>query len=119
MAFRFMEDFVRKKEKHKIDAKVTWKYLLFRHNDSDQELVDTQKKALDLRVDVLAFHTTPWVGYCKHSRFYRNKNTDFPRINIDTSSLKVISPNESNRNDSCDTDYEALGNKAYKWWQRR
>lgn len=55
-ALRFMSD-----AKHASQARlprVEWKYILFRYNDSDEEIIDAQRRAEDLGIDSLWFVLT-------------------------------------------------------------
>lgn len=60
---------------------VVWKYILFEFNDSEQELKDAQKKAIELGVDQLQFVFT-------HSKF---KSTRYTAAN--SGDLPIISAN--------------------------
>lgn len=57
---------------------VEWKYILFRHNDSDEELVATQRKAEELNVDSLQFVFTHTVE--KSTRYTPENAQDVPII---------------------------------------
>jgi wyosine [tRNA(Phe)-imidazoG37] synthetase (radical SAM superfamily) len=94
-AFGFMEQFAKAKKRCGKSTELVWKYLLFGHNDSDSELIEAQKKAMELGVDALFFLATPLVQSCKRSRFFEKDNLKtFPRINTGASSLKILAPDE-------------------------
>lgn len=65
---------------------ITWKYILFEFNDSDEELIASQRKAEELGVDRLLFviTKTPY----KSKRFSVNNIDDIPLI----SSLAYVNP---------------------------
>jgi hypothetical protein len=90
-AFGFMEQFAKAKKRCGKNTELVWKYLLFGHNDSDSELIEAQKKAMELGVDSLLFYPTPLVtAPCKHSRFFKKeKMANFPRIDTGGSSLRI------------------------------
>lgn len=94
--FRFIEQFANEKSRHNLDTKLIWKYLLFGHNDSDSELIEAQKKAVELGVDSISFQVTPLVGSYSRSRFYDKKESSiFPLIETDTRILKILTPEET------------------------
>jgi hypothetical protein len=69
-AFRFMQEISEGKARYEKELEVVWQYAMFGHNDSDRELMDAQKKAMELGIDLLDFDITFWVGSkLKHSRF--------------------------------------------------
>jgi organic radical activating enzyme len=97
MAFKLLERFADEKRKYGKQLEVVWKYILFGHNDSDKELIDAQKKALEIGVDTLIFHVTPFVHSCKRSRFFKSSEKfKFPKIDTSNSSLKILYPDENN-----------------------
>jgi hypothetical protein len=92
--FRFMEQFVEGKKRYGKDIEIIWKYILFSHNDSNRELIATQKKAMELEIDTLSFIVTPFTtGSCRQSRYFKKSEiANFPLIDTGTSSLKIAIP---------------------------
>nr|WP_136252899.1 hypothetical protein [Ningiella ruwaisensis] len=52
------------------DARIIWKYILFRHNDSDEEILLAQKVAEEKRVDELRFVNTTYGPYSTRFQEY-------------------------------------------------
>jgi hypothetical protein len=91
--FRFMGQFAKEKKIYSGDTELVWKYILFGHNDSDRELIATQKKAMELGVDSLFFEVTDFYHTCEPTRFLKkNELSNFPRIDTSGSSLRVLLP---------------------------
>ncbi len=92
-----MERFANDKLKYGEKIELVWKYILFGHNDSDRELKEAQKMAMEIGVDVLLFHVTPYVNACKKSKYFKMNNVVlFPRVNTDKSSLRIVYPDNNN-----------------------
>lgn len=73
---KFMKD--AKSSKQSNQTEVVWKYLLFEFNDSVKELIEAQKKALELNVDRLIFILT--TSYCNSKRFTMKNVQEIPLI---------------------------------------
>jgi hypothetical protein len=71
-ALKFMSD---AKSSHHPAPLVVWKYILFEFNDSDEELVAAQKKAMEMGIDAISFIVT-------HTRFKSHR--------FDSERLKAI-----------------------------
>ena len=69
----FIENCTAAKRNNGSNTKIIWKYILFDHNESDEELIETQKKADKFNVDELNFHVTPLVHKCKISKYFNDK----------------------------------------------
>ena len=63
---------------------VIWQYILFNHNDSDEELIQWQKMALDAGVNRLRFVFTRCNNYST-----RQTGEDIPRIFPDIDVLPI------------------------------
>ena len=55
---RFLEQVVEAREREGRGPTVEWKYILFEHNDSDEEILHAQKLAQDIGVDAMMFVLT-------------------------------------------------------------
>jgi wyosine [tRNA(Phe)-imidazoG37] synthetase (radical SAM superfamily) len=57
-AHRFMKSFSTAAQARRTKTDTVWKYVLFRHNDSPEQLIEAQKLALDAQVSELRFIIT-------------------------------------------------------------
>ncbi|MFC1590800.1 radical SAM protein [Candidatus Omnitrophota bacterium] len=65
-AFRLISDTVKYKKYHKLTTPfIEWKYILFDHNDSEEEIVRAQKVADELGVDRFVFCLSPTIQRSK------------------------------------------------------
>jgi len=65
-AYRFMRDAATARDRRGLPVTIEWKYILFEWNDSDAEMLEAYRLAMDLRIE-LSFCLTPWEG--KSRRF--------------------------------------------------
>lgn len=88
-AHRFMTEFSTAARAHGDNMHTVWKYVLFRHNDSPEQLLEAQKMALDSQVSELRFILTQ-MGPSSTNIFDED---DIPRanngVNVQVQNYKV------------------------------
>jgi hypothetical protein len=113
----FMEKFANEKKKHGTETRIVWKYILFAHNDSEREIIETQRRALLMGVDEIWFQVTPFVHTCKPTRFIeKSELMKFPLIDTQ-GNLRVVTPDVNPVNTVIDKVWRGKTGFILKWME--